>query len=64
MTEITFKNTFSRAENKEFTVGQIICGLYTGGIKFDKLPDEAKKLVLARVKPDPPDYWKPIPGKK
>ncbi len=55
--EKTFKNTFSRVENKELTVPQIICGLYAGVIKFSKLPDEAKKAVLGRVKPDPPNLW-------
>ncbi len=63
--EKTFKNTFApNVISKELTIPKIICGLYAGAIKFDKLPEEAQDLVLNRVEPDPPDYWKPIPGKK
>ncbi len=53
-----FKNTFAaNARGKEYTIPQIICGLYAGGIKFHNLPEEAQKLVLARVRPDPPSLW-------
>ncbi len=58
MTEKTFKNTFApNVISKELTIPKIICGLYAGAIDFRKLPDEAKKLVLGRVKPDPPNLW-------
>ncbi len=59
MSEKTFKNTFApNTTNEELTVPQIICGLYASAIKFPDLPEEAQKLVLARVKPAPPDFLK------
>ncbi len=59
MTEKKFKNTFAPlAIGKEYTIPQIICGLYAGAVDFSKLPEEAQKLVLARVKPNPSDFLK------
>ncbi len=56
MTKKKYKNTFCGAKSKELSIAQIIGGLYGGFIHFDKLPEEAQKEVLARVKPDPPGF--------